>query len=96
MNWKEFLKPDWRKIVITVLLFLIIPEPIVLCIDPGGCNWTLIPFGNLLSPLMILLFIVSMGGSVTFEPILIILMTLLVSYFLSCLIVWIYDKVKKK
>lgn len=23
MNWKEFFKPDWRKIVLTIIIFLI-------------------------------------------------------------------------
>lgn len=24
MNWKEFLKPDWRKIVLTIIIFFIL------------------------------------------------------------------------
>jgi len=82
MDLKKFLKPDWRKIVIFVILFIIfsflslILSMIYIC-SPSiniGCP----PLGIELG-VFILLFIISF----------------FISYLLSCLIIWIYDKVKK-
>ena len=37
MNWKEFFKPDWKKIVLVILLVLILPIPVQpVCESPPG------------------------------------------------------------
>jgi len=98
MSLKQFLKPNWRKIIIFVILFAIIPLPARFCkdppscIDPSGCCWIFIPFGNLLS----LSIILSVGVGGDLITIIFMLITIIISYLLSCIIVWIYYKVKKK
>jgi len=84
MNWKEFLKPNWKKIVITVifigLIVLLFPQyfltridinTIVNCIDRCP-NYPIVNIPNILT-----------------------IPFLLFSYLISCLIVWIYGKRKK-
>ena len=69
MNWKHFLKPDWKKIAIFLVLFVL----------------TFYLFGKTLT---------CTGDECSNYPITIVL--LVSSYILSCLIVWIYTKVRKK
>jgi hypothetical protein len=91
---KEFLKPDWRKIVLTIIIFLIL---INVQIFPGKIismpGTEVIIYVSLLSELEHTYY-----GSYKriFESIGLIVIFLFISYFLSCLIVWIYDRVKKK
>jgi len=81
MNWKQFLKPDWRKIVLTILL-MILPTIFIKGITSilHSC-----PVGTINCPPLfdwesfVVMFTIS----------------LIITYLLSCLIVWIYDKVKK-
>ena len=82
---KQFLKPDWRKIAVFVILFIIpfFIEPLwtgfplgfipILCIELGSCvlDYSIINYPFLMTDLIIW-------------------------YLLSCLIVWIYDKFRKK
>jgi hypothetical protein len=102
MTLKQFLKPDWRKIVIFVVLIIIFSLIIwffptynifASCFPCGDCG-------------------INRGFPLTFHVshpagkcetefytsylIIDIIVDVMITYFLSCLIVWIYDKVKKK
>lgn len=90
MNWKEFLRLDWRKIVIFVIfviLSVIVPFRSILgsWVDTGPIfNYESIVCGEepfSCSPQIFLPYMI---------------FNLVFYYLLSCLIVWIYDKVKKK
>jgi hypothetical protein len=94
MNWKQFLKPDWRKIVIfSVPIILTI---IAIFIKAEGSYWNILVY-----------FPVLLCGAGCFGdgelPILnpmLLLLSFIISYFIwyliSCLIVWVYKKVKNK
>jgi|SRR3972149_7653319 len=103
MNWKEFLKPDMKKIILFLVLFSLsyffgvssyhgILQVVGVCYNPilwlplaivgGSCIFS--SGGDLIS--IINQFPYSLG----------ILATLLYWYFLSCLIVWIYNNIRKK
>ena len=89
---KEFLKPDWKKIILTILLlffvflvlFSLTTSIYVLCTEEGfrlhpeSCGY--------IKP--------ALGIELDLSTIFFI--SILVSYLLSCLLVKIYDKVKKK
>lgn len=108
MKWKEFLKPDWRKIVILILLFIIAslegigveepiarrgPVPTIYYYHLNPLLWVIPPFE-----------LISVGPVKGYEFLGIRLdiipiqyyFSLIYWYILSCLIVWIYDRVKKK
>ena len=90
MNWKEFLKPDWKKIVGVVILSALIPIPVSSCFCAG---WDCIcVIGQSLINILITSPHQLLYGY--YFPFIIIL--ILFYYLLSCLIVWIYDKVRKK
>lgn len=93
MNWKEFLKPDWRKIVIFVILF------VMLIIIANLYPPKLIP--SWLENLNIIFyfpdfFIFEILKLSISTVIFLFILDLIYWYLLSCLIVWVYDKVKKK
>jgi len=103
MSWKKSLKPDWRKIVFS-LFFIFAPIAITYGYDILGIT-TPSYFGDGRTigvgyPLIFLYvtyfpsktFYTTYGifGLITF------ILDLFFWYLLSCLIVWIYDKVKKK
>jgi hypothetical protein len=100
MNIKQFLKPNWRKILLSLILFL----SIFYAIDFIFSN----SFGVL--SFIVLLFFISIfyvsknpsnhenyvSPESLIDLISFIIISLIISYLLSCLIVWVYDKVKKK
>ena len=85
MNWKQFLKPDWRKISIFVALFAIS----LLYQYEGPCLEICFPTRGLPFPIFWL-------PDSIWEFALRLIIDLFFWYFISCLIAWIYDKVKKK
>ena len=135
MKLKEFLEPDWRKILIFVILIgivtlineIILPPCFMVYIaiigarPPGYCS-ILSPLNRILFPLHSnFLFgrdcinngwIYCLSNLDSYKHIwetvhgeypgfylihyLLLIMTFVYWYLLSCLIVWIYDKVKKK
>jgi len=107
MSWKEILKPDWRKIVISIILtilgisYMFIPVmyykisifikifylPILLLYGLGWNHLNLsILLRNILSSQLIHLIYLLISFVFSF----------IVWYLLSCIMVWIYNKVKKK
>jgi len=102
MTIKKFLKPDWRKIVLSFLLFVLLFFTLGLRARTGACvrdeegipRWcdSIIGF-----PLEFTLFSDYTPVPVIFSFLFIdIIFWCLVSYLLSCLIIWVYDKYKKK
>jgi len=93
MNIRQFLEPDWRKIVITIVLFAFLfysfdgKYPIeYMYIAMGGCRET---DGGM----------VCIGSGYGYNWayfFLDIFIWAIISYLLSCLIIWIYDKLRKK
>ena len=94
MNWKQFLKPDRKKIIVffvfvfIILLYLLFGPifPIV------GDVLLSIPLFSLMCPV----FGSSNSIFCLIQNILVIIIIPLYWYLLSCLIVWLYDKVRKK
>ena len=97
MDWKEFLKPDKKKIILWLLIFLCVPWPFfwdcIPCPRGAYCVMMCKPGREFMPP--ILLFLTLYPRDVI-EQVNSLLMCLLFSYFLSCLIVWIYDKLTRK
>jgi len=97
MNWKEFLKPDWRKIVVFVILFILSSfisayfNTIYSAI--GFCSSIKAGF-----PLAFNTEIsgIECGGDSSNFDIFSFILDIIFWYLLSCLIVWIYDKFRKK
>jgi magnesium-transporting ATPase (P-type) len=98
MKFKQFLKPDWRKIVVFAIIFIVFSfVPIWTTIRCStwecGPGPTTSSFFDSLE---------SMANKEFFDfgyftPwISIFFVSIAISYLLSYLIVWIYDKVKKK
>lgn len=88
MNWKEFLKPDWRKIIAFIILgifLLLISNQLGYCelgipLSFTSCTYYEYPVGGIRDQFYVFPFILN----------------LIFWYLLSYLIVWIYDKVKKE
>jgi hypothetical protein len=98
MNWKQFLKLDWKKIVVFVILIFIamfsigIPFWSYPMCEPGGsCPliFNFLPSDKIISSNIYL----NNGFRIDW---IILFFILLLLYLFSCLIVRIYDKVKKK
>jgi hypothetical protein len=106
MNIKQFLKPDWKKIVIMIgiFFFLIFISP---CRTKGWefvSGWRTCGSVNLFWEIFFIPKAVVFDYDILYlgflnverNRILIYFINLISSYFLSCLIIWISDKVKKK
>ena len=87
MNWKEFLKPDLRKIVLT-FVFISIAIYFASIIAPIEGIGKILAF-IFLFPIYVDVRLLSLG-SVT------LIVEVFWLYVLSCLIIWIYDKMKKR
>jgi disulfide bond formation protein DsbB len=103
MNWKKFLKPNKRKIVVTISLVLIGFLEILQ-------NWPIEPpiwwnyWINFFILIPVLPIIFTAPFSVLYNPnapamlgfsLIGWIIIVFWSYFLSCLIFWIYDKFRK-
>jgi len=89
MKWKEFLKPDWRKIVLTVITMIIFFPGYPPYYKGGGFPLNYLSSGSCYAGSNIV------SCAIKETPINLIL-DIIIWYFLSCLIIWIYNKVKKK
>jgi hypothetical protein len=87
MSIKQFLKPDVRKIIVFLIL-LIISFFIKSGIALGELYWRVIGF-----PLPILVQTDGLFWSLSYQGIII---DLIFWYIITCLIIWIYEKFKKK
>jgi len=121
MNWKQFLKPDWRKIMVFVI-FLILTSLTFFCSftakisslitdlspwDLTCMSYTTLFFGSKLEPSVLgllgnvigsLLIIINIVPFylVAFNNLLGTFVWILYWYLFSCLIIWIYDKFRKR
>ena len=93
---KQFLKPDWRKIVaFFILVILGLTNNFFYwgrncdLISPGTVNY-MIPFLPVILPECISKDLAQMYNLILYP------IGLIIIYLISCLIFWIYDKVKKK
>jgi hypothetical protein len=89
MNLKKFLKPDWRKIAIFIILLIISLFSKWCC---GGCGTKSavicrgVPFP----------YISIFWWGESKIHFLSVILNIIIFYFLSSLIIWIYDKLRKK
>lgn len=84
MTFKQFLKPDWRKIAITAIMFIFFVFFLTYSIYSGGVGFSFgFPIHTSRNPSIL-------------EQIYISIIDLVFWYLLSCLIIWIYDKFRKK
>jgi len=95
MTLKQLLRPDWRKILIFVIIFVIsINVPFLSMIIMGGLE-TEIQWYSLSLPILGCLrgriYDWNCSGVTGF-----LILVIILDYLLSCLIVWVYDKLKKK
>jgi len=105
MNWKEFLKPTRWKIVLAIFIFLL-NSVLLILINIYLVSTILENFriSNLVRyPSLILIFLLNPSivyfGFVSrsfVESVSGIVINIFYWYILSCLIIWIYDKLKKK
>lgn len=101
MNWKEFFKPDSRKIVLTLLVFFFLPIPIKV-VEPGFCPQVIGGvcesdriYWRIIFPVLKLIQVDIFINTV--PALLLLSLIFILSYAISCLLVWVYDnKVKKK
>jgi hypothetical protein len=101
MTIKQFLKPDWRKIKVVMILLILTNFGFLFLVlmttagDAGYFDMIGLPLGFVkLSICSNLSGVVSCGGGFFSLPFLII--NIIFWYLLSCLIIWIYDKFRKK
>ncbi|NIM47094.1 MAG: hypothetical protein GTN40_02965 [Candidatus Aenigmarchaeota archaeon] len=76
LNFLKFLKPEWRKIVLFIILFLILPQKV---------SNDIILFGGV----SIIKFLFE--SQPPDLDLIVTVIVLIVSYLLSCILVWIYD-----
>jgi hypothetical protein len=104
-NWKGFLKPDKRKIVLTIILLIITGVGYFIPSDYSRLisiflNFPLLIFNYVLGPQLesLLTTAEEMKSIPLVLLVAVISVGILVIYFylLSCLITWVYDKVKKQ
>jgi len=100
MGLKEFLNLDWRRIILFIILFLFFPAQFIdlISIPENPQPTRFVPlFGGFQT--IVLIFANLSGGRVpifTNLNVMFFIFSLVVSYFLSCLIIWIYEKKIKK
>jgi hypothetical protein len=120
MNIKQFLKPDWRKIVITLILTFLatylfwlgwqVPGSMILNSEARSADCCHIIITNQTEGLpevcknfnetYCIQFLADFEKRIQSQEIIkytpFIIESLVISYLLSCLIVWLYDKIRKK
>ena len=97
MNFKQFFKPDWRKILIFIILLIIFfgiykyKFPLLAGELPES-----VPAKGLPLPIYLRVPIYLNLKSLNHLLKVFLMIDLIFWYLISCFIVWIYDKVKKK
>ena len=102
MNWKEFLKPDKRKIVLAIILFGLVPFPMYSGFD---CSrrpcLPIVKIGPSIGIINLMFFLFARNDKEIFPqeypelalyPLILFLLQIIISYVLSCLISWAYVK----
>jgi hypothetical protein len=106
MNWKEFLKPTWQKVLVFILLFQILFFIQSLFFIPEIKNQTAFSIiGMIIHPFDIFTLFLPTGQFITtlayilpfnFIFLIIGILNSFYQYLFSCLIVWIYDRIREK
>jgi heme/copper-type cytochrome/quinol oxidase subunit 4 len=101
MTLKQFLKPDWRKIVVFVLIsFSSITLTIFLNLKRSSINGPPLITGTKIGyPIFLdVTYKTEMENEITtYEWNFInLIFNIIIWYLLSCFIIWVYDKLKKK
>jgi len=109
MKWekiKQFFRPTKRKIILWIILFLIFPRKFGTYVSgevfTSSTNSQWFFFGGVLYFLEFLWILLNLlTGKVSyldnaFTLISPIIIMLVISYFLSCLIIFVYEKIRKK
>jgi hypothetical protein len=107
MNWKEFLKPDWRKIVIFIILTSVLmiyshsflnglePDDDRVCCECETATCNGFPFIYIFEGCVS--YIVCYDTTIYWTGfILDIIVWSLISFIMSCLLVWVFFRVKGK
>jgi sterol desaturase/sphingolipid hydroxylase (fatty acid hydroxylase superfamily) len=92
MNWKEFLKPDWRKTTLFVVITFIIPLVGMFAMLPIFV-WLALP---VFLPVFSIAGITEGGPLYSLTGLLFSVIIWIVYYIFSCFVIWIYDKYLKK
>jgi len=95
MTIKQFLKPDWRKFVIFLLFFILTYIWVYDCGDINSsisCEAHGFPM-TYWSHYTISKIPLQAENTISYFE---LIADLIIWYLLSCLVIWIYDKVKKK
>lgn len=103
MNWKQFLKPDWKKIILSIILLII---GLVTYFTPSlrivsiSISFPILIGNYIGGPQIVSLLNIAKETKSIFLLLLILIILLLVLliywYLISCLIVWIYEKIRGK
>ena len=96
MNWKQFLKPEWRKIVLFVIIFILLFYSETVCRPIYFKTTTRHDFTGTSESSEGWKYPCGFLSQITIDTTTYLFLSLLISYLLSCLIVWVYGKVKKK
>jgi len=112
MTFKEFFKPTVTKIALTILLILFLPFLIysdpqgAACTDsiPSNCSSELSQFEFVLPPFTLNLIFYSIGGvtgtedrnMVIFYNLVLLILKTIISYSLTCLTFYLYNKTNTK
>jgi len=104
-NIKQFLKPDRKKTIIAIILFLSLPFPVysgfncMFNIRPCSPYFEFFPAGIFTNLAVIQMNIINFRNQVVpiegvIYPLILFLFSVIASYLLSCFIFWSYDKFK--
>lgn len=95
MDWKEFLLLDKRKMVLFIIFFICLGLSAYLWI--GGPGYSPSFFEKIfMSVFLAPAILIGQLGSGISVFLIILIFPIIYWYFISCFIVWVYDKLKKK
>ena len=99
MNLKEFLKPNWKKVLLTIIFAIFSFWFLYNYTGIGGPRYEpnlLFTIVALIAAFLNLPLLIPNYNPLYETAIFYFILDLIYWYLLSCLIIWIYDKVKKK
>ena len=104
MNLKEFLRPTANKIALFIFILILLPMPVYMetvvewSSNGGESGWTIVPFAFFMSFGSAMSYCVGGNCGIDFSTIswTTLISSIVISYFLSCLVVWGYNKWKSK
>ncbi len=101
MSWKEFFRPDWRKIIVTMIIlvpYIWISPRGGACAYRGSCNYIILPFLTMAALVITNNLLIVSGLRITSDISLTItpffILDVFICYFLSCTLIRIYENVR--